>query len=99
MRLASGFLSVICATCYIKGTATASLVVEDDFNITTAFGGFVEAFGSELKNITVEVWDQFTAWAEFVAENVTDTIGQDLVNAFQGDCRLLTSDAPSQVAD
>lgn len=77
-----------CATCYIKGTATASLEVDADFNVTSAFGEFVEAFGSELKNVTVEVWDQFKAWAEFVAENVTDTLGQNFVNAFEGDCKL-----------
>lgn len=83
----SGLLSVTCATCYIKGTAHASLVVEDDFNVTSAFTGFVDAFGDELKNITVEVWNQFREWAEFVAENVTDTVGQDIANAFQGDCK------------
>lgn len=90
----SGLLSVTCTTCYVKGNAFASLVVDDDFNVTSAFEGFVEAFGSELKNLTVEVWDQFKEWAEEVAENVTDTVGQDFVNAFQGDCKSISREFP-----
>lgn len=51
---------------------------------------FIEAFGSEIKNITTEVWDEFKEWAEFVAKNATDVIGEDIANAFQGDCKLFS---------
>ncbi|KAK7707850.1 hypothetical protein SLS63_013646 [Diaporthe eres] len=69
--------------CYVKGTAYASLVVDGDFNFTQALTEFHDQFWPEVKNISIEVWDQFKNWSHFVADNVTDEFGDNIVSFFQ----------------
>lgn len=70
--------SVSCATCYIKGTAYASLTVDGELNLTQAMSDFHTEFLPEVKNISTEVWDEFDDWAK----NLTDAIGDDIVQFF-----------------
>lgn len=76
-------MSISCVSCYVKGTAYASLVVDGDFNFTQALTEFHDQFWPEVKNISIEVWDQFKNWSEYVADNVTDTVGDNVKSFFQ----------------
>lgn len=76
-------MSISCVSCYVKGTAYASLVVDGDFNFTQALSEFHDQFWPEVKNISIEVWDQFKNWSESVADNVTDTVGDNVKSFFQ----------------
>lgn len=76
-------LSISCVTCYVKGTAYASLVIDGDFNFTAALDEFHDQFWPQVKNITLEVWDQFKNWSEFVADNVTDSVGDNVKSFFK----------------
>lgn len=76
-------MSISCISCYVKGTAYASLVVDGDFNFTQALTEFHDQFWPGVKNISIEVWDQFTNWSEYVADDVTDTVGDSIVSFFQ----------------
>lgn len=82
-QLRSKSLSISCVTCYVKGTAYASLVVDGDFNFTQALTEFHDQFWPEVKNISIEVWDQFKSWSQTVADNVTDTVGDNVASFFQ----------------
>lgn len=46
---------------------------------------FHDQFWPEVKNISLEVWDQFKNWSQDVAENITETVGDDIVSFFDGD--------------
>lgn len=70
-------------SCYVKGTAYASLVVDGDFNFTAALIEFHDQFWPEVKNISLEVWDQLKNWSHVVADNLTDTVGDNVVSFFQ----------------
>ncbi|KAL1845806.1 hypothetical protein Daus18300_014435 [Diaporthe australafricana] len=76
-------LSISCVSCYVKGTAYASLVVDGDFNFTQALTEFHDQFWPEVHNISIEVWDQFKNWSQYVAENITGTVGDNVVSFFQ----------------
>lgn len=81
-----GVLAVTCAECYVKGTVHATLTFETDFNISKAFTHFIGEFGSEIINITEQVWDEFVDWAGEVYENTTDTILEDVKDAVTFQC-------------
>lgn len=81
-----GLFAVTCAECYVKGTVHATLTFETDFNISKAFTRFTGEFGSEIVNITEQVWDEFVDWAGEVYENTTDTIIEDVKDAVTFQC-------------
>lgn len=70
-------------SCYVKGTAYASLVVDGDFDFTQALTEFHDQFWPEVKNISIEAWDNFKSWSQSVAENVTGVVGDNVVSFFQ----------------
>jgi hypothetical protein len=44
---------------------------------------FHNQFWPEVKNISLEVWDQFKNWSQTVAGNVTDAVGDNIAAFFQ----------------
>ncbi|ROW01941.1 hypothetical protein VMCG_05620 [Cytospora schulzeri] len=77
-----GAATVSCASCYVKGTAYASLVVEGDFNVTQALSEFHTQFLPEVKNITEDIWHQLEDWADYVYTNITGTVEDEVVQFF-----------------
>lgn len=73
--------TVSCATCYVKGTAYASLTVDGDLNLTKTLSDFHSESLPEVKNISTEVWTDLDTWATDVYDNVTNTV-EDEVSAF-----------------
>lgn len=77
-----------CADCYIKGKAHASLVVDEDFNVTTAFKGFIKDFGKEIVTITNTTWHTFDSWVKNTTKEAVTAVGTDLTNFFTGNCTM-----------
>lgn len=74
--------TVSCASCYVKGTAYASLSVEGDFNFTQALSDFHTQFLPEIKNISTDVWYDLENWADYVYTNITGTVEEEVVEFF-----------------
>ncbi|CBF75982.1 hypothetical protein AN3520.2 [Aspergillus nidulans FGSC A4] len=63
-----GGLAVVCAACYINGSVSGFLTVENDFNITQAIDNVVD----EVANVTESAIDQLETFVDDLIGNVTD---------------------------
>ncbi|TVY37110.1 hypothetical protein LOCC1_G006213 [Lachnellula occidentalis] len=73
----SAGIRVVCQTCYLKGTATAQLNVEDNFNASQVFHNLTSAIESDTDKI----------WGTFIntTKNVTEHLASDV---FSGNFEL-----------
>ncbi|KAK7740998.1 hypothetical protein SLS53_005061 [Cytospora paraplurivora] len=78
-----GMATVSCVTCYVKGTAYASLEVDRETNLTKILNDFNSEVLPEVKNITTEVWDELEQWADYVYENLTHTVEGEIKAFFE----------------
>ncbi|PYH93328.1 hypothetical protein BO71DRAFT_399804 [Aspergillus ellipticus CBS 707.79] len=70
-------LAVICKTCYINGSVSGFLTVNDDFNMTQA----VESIKDEVVNVTEAVVDQLESFAIQAADAIIQSIDHfEMVN-------------------
>ncbi|KAL4738950.1 hypothetical protein BDV11DRAFT_188753 [Aspergillus similis] len=67
LELESG-LAVICTACYINGSVSGFLTVENDFNISQA----IDSVADEVSNVTESAIDQLETFVEDIIGNVTD---------------------------
>lgn len=63
---AEASIAIVCATCYINGTARGSFTIGDDFNITQTIDNVKE----EVINVTRAAIDTLEDYAEEVAEDI-----------------------------
>jgi hypothetical protein len=63
-------IDIVCTTCYVKGTATAQLTIDGNFNFTQAYDNITTQIEGDLKTII--------STGENYAENVTSIIAHDL---------------------
>lgn len=96
----SGDNSVVCTTCYIKGTAYASFIISEEFDIAPAFEDFFDNFTSEVWSISSNVCNQFDSWATNLVGNITDRVAEHINDVFDGDCKPTSPKTPrDQSAD
>jgi hypothetical protein len=63
-------VEVVCTTCYIKGTATAQLTVNGNFNLSQAFQNFKSEVKSDVESLTNATIDSFEMYFEKIGEDV-----------------------------
>ncbi|KAL3432662.1 hypothetical protein BDV09DRAFT_205803 [Aspergillus tetrazonus] len=61
-------LAVVCAACYINGSVSGFLTVENEFNITQA----IDSVADEVANVTESAIDQLETFVDDLIGNVTD---------------------------
>ncbi len=67
----SASVEIVCTTCYIKGTATAQLTIDGNFNISQAFQRFKSEIESDVYNLTNTTIDSFETYFEKIGTDVT----------------------------
>ncbi|KUI71684.1 hypothetical protein VM1G_07404 [Cytospora mali] len=77
-----GAAAVSCKSCYVKGTAYASLTIDGDLNLTQALSEFHSQFFPEVSNISNEVWQELDSWATYVWDNATETVESEVAQFF-----------------
>jgi hypothetical protein len=63
-------VEVVCTTCYIKGTATAQLTVNGNFNLSQAFQNFKSEVKGDVDSLTNATIDSFETYFEKIGEDV-----------------------------
>jgi hypothetical protein len=67
----SAGLEIICTTCYIKGTATAQLTIDGNFNVSQAFQNFTSKVEGDVYNLTNATIDSFETYFEKIATDIS----------------------------
>jgi len=63
-------VEIACTICYIKGTATAQLTIDGNFNVGQAFQSFRSEVESDIYNLTNATIDNFETYFEKIGTNV-----------------------------
>jgi hypothetical protein len=67
----SAGVKIVCTTCYIKGTATAQLTVNGNFNVSQAFQSFKSEVEGDVDNLTNATIDSFETYFENIGTDLT----------------------------
>jgi hypothetical protein len=63
-------VEIACTICYIKGTATAQLTIDGNFNVGQAFQSFRSEVESDIYNLTNATIDSFETYFEKIGTDV-----------------------------
>ncbi|KAI0475251.1 hypothetical protein GGR56DRAFT_666347 [Xylariaceae sp. FL0804] len=67
-------IEVICTTCYVTGTVSWSLDIQNDMSLSQAIDNFIGEVGDDVKNITETAYDDIKTWIEKYAEDEWDSV-------------------------
>jgi hypothetical protein len=70
LSLSAG-LEIICTTCYVKGTATAQLTIDGNFNVSQAFQSFKSKVEGDVYSLTNATIDSFETYFEKIGTDVS----------------------------
>ena len=66
----SAGVKIVCTTCYVKGTATAQLTIDGNFNVSQGFQNFKSEVEGDVYNLTNATIDSFEMYFENIGTDV-----------------------------
>ncbi|KAF2279884.1 uncharacterized protein EI97DRAFT_390529 [Westerdykella ornata] len=71
---ATAGIEIVCTQCYIKGTATVELTIDDNFNASQVLSETLDQVRGNVENFTESLDDYFFNYVKGVADNFDDGI-------------------------
>jgi hypothetical protein len=76
----SASIEVTCTTCYIKGTGTAQITIDENFNATEAFQNFTFNIETDVDDLVTELVDDAENYVKQAFTSLDSLSGDDLNN-------------------
>ncbi|KAF2849558.1 hypothetical protein T440DRAFT_399056 [Plenodomus tracheiphilus IPT5] len=67
-------IDITCTTCYVRGLATASLTIDDNFDVSQAINATADSVTDNVNDLATSITDYLNGYAKSVMTNLADGV-------------------------